>query len=99
MLKKLSFEPARLSTNKGPLIRENTGITSRKDKKRKGRVRGRIIHPSMKWSEIYEEGLDPEEYWDDWRDHRDSYRDTSNLKLKGKIRRQNLIRRARKKDI
>jgi len=89
LLDKLIYLPVKLSSNKGPIVRDTLSrkINSKKDKKRKGRVRGRIVHPKMKWSKIIEEGLEPEEYWDDWRDCRDSMRNwhQDNTLYKSKI--------------
>jgi len=67
-------ELAPLNNNKGPLIREGTRIHSKKDRKRKGRVEAQIIHPQMKWDEAKVEAINPEKFWDDWRDHRDGMR-------------------------
>jgi hypothetical protein len=58
----------------GPLLRERTISYSKKDRKRKGRDEARLIHPQMKWSEVQEEGIEPEKYWNDWVDARDSWR-------------------------
>ena len=71
-------EKAPLNNNRGPVLRggpEKTGIHSNKDKKRKGRVEGRIINDSqMKWKEIHELGIIPINFWDDWLDERDGFR-------------------------
>lgn len=76
-LDKLSFQPLPLNYNKGPVIFDWRArrIVSKKDKKRKGRKRGQIIHPGTKWAYIIDEALEPQEYWDDWSDHRDGFRD------------------------
>ena len=66
--------PAPLNNNKGPLIREYTKSHSKKDKKRKGHAEARLMHPQMKWKEVKEEGIEPEKFWDDWSDQRDSAR-------------------------
>lgn len=73
----LSFQPAELNDNPGPRVYTRTGIASRKDKKRKGHRRGQIIHPQMKWTQIVEDALEPEEYWDDYSEKRDGFRDWS----------------------
>ena len=70
-------EKAPLNNNRGSLIiggPEKTGIHSEKDKKRKGHVEAKLINHEMKWKEVHEEGIEPEKYWDDWRDERDGFR-------------------------
>lgn len=62
----------------GRLVREGTRLHSEKDKKRKGHVEARLIHPQMKWSEVKEEGIEPEKFFDDWQDIRDGFRYNTN---------------------
>ena len=61
----------------------------------------------MKYSEIISQGLEPKEYWDNWDDYRDSFRDLPHLgtcghmceicKEKTKaIKKKILLRRAKK---
>lgn len=93
MIRALLFEPAPLSNNKGPLLDDYRchRFNSHKDLKRSGHVVGRIIHPNMKWKEIYQEGLEPQEYWDDWKDKkrdglRFTYKDATRFKkVKGYV--------------
>jgi len=58
----------------GRLIYGARKIYSKKDKRRKGRVEAIIVHPTMKWSEIHDEGLEPATYWDEWTSHHDGFR-------------------------
>ena len=58
----------------GKRICEFTRSHSHKDRKRKGHREARLILPQMKWKEVRELGIDPQKYWDDWRDHRDGGR-------------------------
>jgi hypothetical protein len=58
----------------GPLVKEFTKAHSHKDRKRKGHVEARMVHPQMKWKEVREEGIDPIEYWDEWKSHHDGFR-------------------------
>lgn len=75
--------PAQLSNKKGPVINTPRYI-SKKDKRHSGRISPRISHPSMKYSEIFEEGLDEPDFYDDWQDWRDGqrayYKDASRFK-------------------
>lgn len=75
--------PAPLSTNKGPIVHTPRYI-SKKDKRNSGRISPRISHPKMKYSEIFDEGLDEQDFYDDWQDWRDGqrayFRDASRFK-------------------
>ena len=63
----------------------------------------------MKYTEIIEQALEPAEYWDDWIDYRDSFRDLSHYGMcnptcdvckskQEKIKKHLKIRKARKKN-
>jgi len=71
------IEPAPLNNNKGPCLDDfrSHRFNSKKDKRRKGRVRGKIIKPKMKWKDVYIEALEPQEYWDEWKSRKDGQKD------------------------
>jgi hypothetical protein len=77
-LKSIEFEPAPLSTNKGRYIPTCSPL-SKKDRRKSGRYFPSIIKPQMKFSKIYEEGLNEQERWDEWRSFRDGFRDKTNM--------------------
>lgn len=69
-----SLEKAPLSTNKGEYVRTPRYI-SRKDKKHSGWVTPRAVKKSgMSYKEMFEEGLEPQDFYDDWKDWRDGQR-------------------------
>lgn len=95
-------EPAPLSNNKGRFEHTSFRWYSKKDRKNDGRVTPTIIHPGMKWSEIIENALEPQIFWDDWVEFRDGFRrdtfesDEDKKIKKDKIKKETKIRRARK---
>ena len=93
-------EKAPLSTDRGKPIKDFPRKLSKKDKKRKGHVTPAITKPTMTWAEIKEEGLLPEKFWDDWRDHRDGFRrgryELEKMIMPEKVKKNKLIRHARK---
>ena len=69
-------EPAPMNYNKGPLVRDPQarGIT-RKEKKQSGWVTPRWPkNPGIGYKEAIQEALEPQEFYDDWKDWRDSQR-------------------------
>lgn len=48
---------------------------NRKKLKRKGRVFPRLDKVDMPYSDIKNDALEPQSFWDDWSDSRDGYRD------------------------
>ena len=48
-------------------------MVTRKDRRQNGRVTP-IIKLNIKREELVEQGLEPEEYWDDWEDYRVGFR-------------------------
>ena len=48
---------------------------NKKDKKHSGRYTPRLIKPQMKYDEIKEQALEPQEKYDDWLERRDGFRD------------------------
>jgi hypothetical protein len=77
-LRAIEFEPAPLSTKKGRVIPTCSPI-SKKDRRKSGRYFGRIIKPQMKYSKIYEECMNDQEHYDEWRSCKDGFRDKSNM--------------------
>lgn len=68
-------EPAPLNNNKGPIVHDACVYhISRKDKKHSGWVTPRLNKVNMKYSQIFEQGLEPQEFYDDWKDWRDGQR-------------------------
>lgn len=69
-------EPAPLNYNIGPVIRDgNSRHLSHKDKRHSGWVTPRFIkHPGMKYQEAVQEALEPQPFYDDWKDWRDGMR-------------------------
>jgi len=53
---------------------------SQKLRRHSGRRRGRIIE-SIGKENIIEQCLEPQEYWDDWKDYRDGFRGCKDRKL------------------
>lgn len=94
-------DKAILNSHKGPLIRTTPRGITRKDRRHSGRVTPLIPKPMMKWEEIKDKALLPEDNWDDWRDYRDGYREGYYLKKKYnyKLKKQIAIRKARKSKI
>lgn len=78
VLRAIEFEPAPLSTNKGPVIPDNSPI-SKKDRRHSGRYYGRITKPQMKFSEIHQNAIDDKEHYDRWTEYKDGYRDWRNM--------------------
>ena len=72
------------TTSPPPPPKKLNQMVSRKDKKHSGWVTPRLSHPGMKYSEIIEEGLEPQKMrdeWSDWRDgQRDYFKDASHFK-------------------
>jgi len=100
-------EKAPLSTDKGEFISTPFKFYSKKDRRNSGREYPRITAPMMKYSEIIEQGLEPKEYWNDWMDYRDGFRDLTHYGCCGdscevreeknkNIKKQIEIRKARK---
>lgn len=73
------IEPAPLNYNKGPVVPDPKCYISNKKKARKGkgRKRGKILKPMMKWKDIHIEAIEPEEYWDEWATRRDGQKNWS----------------------
>ena len=65
-LRAIEFEPAPLSTKKGRIIPTCSPI-SRKDRRKSGRYFPRIIKPQMKFSKVYDEAINDQEHYDEWR--------------------------------
>ena len=65
-----SLEKAKLSNNKGKFISAPFKLT-KKQKRHSGRRYPKIFGSQRI---LDEEGISVEEYWDDWVDHRDSWR-------------------------
>lgn len=57
-------------------------MKTKKDRRHSGRVTPKIVKPKMKWDEIKEQALEPNENWDDWVDYRDGFRDIESKKRK-----------------
>lgn len=76
ILRAIEFEPAPLSTNKGKFIRNDhcPNKVNSKERRHRGWVTGRLAEKGMKYSEIFNEAIEPQDYWDDWQDHRDGMR-------------------------
>lgn len=62
----------------------------KKTRRNSGRVFPKCKVPQ---SILNEEGIVEEEYWDDWVDHRDGFRDNMNLEQKRKEKRRSKRRR------
>ena len=58
-------------------------MLSKKDRRNSGRVQARSTIKAPK-KEILQECLEPQEYWDDWHDYRDSFRNGSDRTKKRK---------------
>ena len=53
-------------------------VISRKDKKRKGHVTPRLNKDQkISYKEMIQEAMEPQTFWDEWRDHRDSLRNAA----------------------
>lgn len=72
--------PAPLNNNKGPLINDpRSRYISRKDRKHSGRVTPRWTKGGgMKYKEAIADGIEPQEFYDDWKNIRDGQRDCYN---------------------
>jgi hypothetical protein len=84
LLRAIEFEPAPLSTNRGKRILLSFSRGTKKDRLNDGRYHPRIIKPQIKYSEIQQEALEPQEEYDDWDNWRDGMRDFG-FKNKDKI--------------
>jgi hypothetical protein len=64
-----------LSTNKGTILRNDhcPNKVNSKERRHRGWVTGRLAGKG-KYSEIFAEAIEPQEFWDDWQDHRDGMR-------------------------
>lgn len=57
-------------------------MKTKKVRRHSGRVWPSIQSPQMKWNDIKSNALEPSEFWDDWTDYRDGFRDYEGLKRK-----------------
>ena len=57
-------------------------MITKKDRRHSGRITPKIIKPQMKYSEIKEKALEPNEVYDDWENYRDGFRDKKYLEWK-----------------
>lgn len=78
LLRAIEFEPAPLSTNRGTFVRRKWNRWTKKDKRQDGRYHPNIIKPQMKYSEIINEALEPQEEYNEWNNWRDGQRDLWN---------------------
>ena len=67
-------DKAPLSTNKGIFERTPQRRPTPKQRRHRGWRTPDIIHPRMKYSEMIENAISPEIYYDDWYDFRDGMR-------------------------
>ena len=83
----------------GRLYKYRTRIVSRKDKQRDGWSTPRIVKPRMKWKEIKEEGLLPQEEYDPWNTYEDGMGpgrfESERLVTPEKVKKQIAIRKAK----
>lgn len=83
-----------LSKNKGKYIYDpSTRRLNKKEKRHSGRISPFIPSPTLKYDEIKQNALEPEIFYDDWEDWRDSSRD---LKCQREIEK---IKKKRKKTL
>lgn len=68
-------EPAPMNFNKGPILPDNYPRPNRKTRRHSGRKSPDVLAPTIKWKELTELAIEPQEYWDDWIDYRDGFRD------------------------
>ena len=86
----------------GPLERTPFKWSSKKDRRHDGRVSSHILYPQMKWKQVHQEALEPEEFYDEWQNYRDGFRDISRLpkeevkELKAKLKKRAEIHKLRK---
>ena len=79
-------EPAPMNYTKGPLVRDPHGRgATRKEKKQSGWVTPRWPkNPGVGYKEAIQEALEPQPFYDDWKDWRDGmrnyYKDASHFK-------------------
>lgn len=73
---------------------------NKKDRRHSGRITPRLAgKPTMKYSEIKEEALEPQPFYDDWSNYRDGFRDWDLIKRKkrDKIKKKRKKRNRRRK--
>ena len=70
---------AELSIDKGKFVPTKVPL-SKKVRRHSGWVTPQIVNKTMKYSEIIQQCLEPQPYWDDWSDWRDSMRANSDTK-------------------
>lgn len=97
-------EPTFTQTHPGKHVWTRVPI-SKKTRRHSGRYTPKI-HDKMKFSEMIKEGLEPQEYYDEWINYRDGMRDPETsykwleeedqLKIKEKIIKKYKVRQARK---
>lgn len=68
-------ERAPMNYNKGPLLPDNYPRPNRKTRRHSGRRSPDILAPTIKWKDLGDLAVEPQEYWDDWVDYRDGFRD------------------------
>ena len=69
------------STNRGDFVHEKFKKLTPKQRRHSGWVTPKICgKPMMKYSEMIEQCLEPQPYWDDWTDYRDGWRHNSDKK-------------------
>ena len=68
-------ERAPLSLNKGKYDNTPKRKPTKKQRRHSGWKTPPIIFPTMKFSEMIENALEPNIYYDDWENYRDSFRD------------------------
>lgn len=55
-------------------------VTSQKIRRHDGRVTPRLVK-GVPMKELIEQGIEPQVYWDDWKDYRDGQRGSNDRKL------------------
>ena len=93
-------EPAPMSNNKGRYIRDFPRARSEKDRRHEGWSTPKIHKPGMKWVEITEEGIEPQEEYDEWSTKRDGMHagpyELERMTNPEKVKKQIEIRKVRK---
>jgi len=95
LFQQMVLTPVKTEGKPGPLDRRKYVRPTSKDRRHSGRKQARYVNPKMKYKEAHAEAIEPVEFWDDWMDFRDSFRDKSTEGTED-IKKQIAIRKARK---
>ena len=94
LFQQIILTPVKAEGKPGPIDSRKYVRPTAKDRRHSGRSEARYVNPKIKYKEAHAQAIDPLEYWDDWKDYRDSFREK--VIFPEKVEKQTAIRKARK---